>query len=260
MTTANTTALDRPNVDADMQRTNTLDARATALQVKDPETMAEATILLGMVNELEAAVETRRVALVKPLNDHVKYINGEFKTIIDPLSRIDELLRGKILAFRRRTQEAIDATRRKADEDKRNAEEERRRAEAEHAKAAADRARADLDAEFAATPLEGQLALSLAKVAGATAIEAAQRAGAADARVVAATSTLALAQPPPRVVSAGDHTVAARKRWTFEIIDAAQVPRDFLAINEKAIRIAVRTGAREIPGVRIFEAEELAVG
>jgi len=50
-------------------------------------------------------------------------------------------------------------------------------------------------------------------------------------------------------------TLRFRKHWTFEVVKESEVPREFLAIDETAIRKAVNAGAREIKGVRIFEEE-----
>lgn len=49
--------------------------------------------------------------------------------------------------------------------------------------------------------------------------------------------------------------VQFRSRWTFEIVDESQVPREFLRVDEKAIRAAVKAskGKIEIPGVRVYE-------
>lgn len=41
--------------------------------------------------------------------------------------------------------------------------------------------------------------------------------------------------------------------WKHEIIDAAQVPREFCEPVDRLIREAVKGGVREIPGVRIYE-------
>ncbi len=54
-------------------------------------------------------------------------------------------------------------------------------------------------------------------------------------------------------------TVSAKKVWDFEIVDASAVPPEFLMVNEKAIRAAVKAGVRNIPGVNIFQKEELSV-
>lgn len=54
-------------------------------------------------------------------------------------------------------------------------------------------------------------------------------------------------------------TVSAKKVWDFEIVDASAVPPEFLMVNEKAIRAAVKAGVRNIPGVNIYQKEELSV-
>lgn len=42
-------------------------------------------------------------------------------------------------------------------------------------------------------------------------------------------------------------------KWTFEIIDRNQVPNGYWAIDETAIKAAIASGVRDIPGVRIYE-------
>jgi hypothetical protein len=63
----------------------------------------------------------------------------------------------------------------------------------------------------------------------------------------------------PRGVRTDYGTAAVRKVWTFEVVEEGQVPRSFLTVNEQAIRAAVNAGTREIPGVRIFQRDDLAV-
>lgn len=51
-------------------------------------------------------------------------------------------------------------------------------------------------------------------------------------------------------------SVVNTKRWTFEVIDAAKVPREYLMVDEQKIRAAVDVSqVREIPGVRIYQTE-----
>ncbi|QMW02709.1 hypothetical protein [Spirosoma foliorum] len=42
-------------------------------------------------------------------------------------------------------------------------------------------------------------------------------------------------------------------RWTFEIVDPNQVPNGYWIIDEAAIKADIANGARDIPGVRIYE-------
>ena len=47
--------------------------------------------------------------------------------------------------------------------------------------------------------------------------------------------------------------------WKHEVTDAAAVPRQYLIVDELAIRAAMKAGIRDIPGVRIFEEMEMRV-
>lgn len=49
-----------------------------------------------------------------------------------------------------------------------------------------------------------------------------------------------------------------RKVWKHEITDEAQVPREYLVVDESKVRQAVKQGVREIPGIRIYEHTEIA--
>lgn len=49
------------------------------------------------------------------------------------------------------------------------------------------------------------------------------------------------------------------KYWTFEIIDIVKIPEPYKVVNENAVRQAVRDGVREIPGIKIFQAERLSI-
>lgn len=69
---------------------------------------------------------------------------------------------------------------------------------------------------------------------------------------------LAVAEAPRTTATeAGSATV--RKVWAFEVTDLAAVPAQYKVIDEVLLRVAVRNGAREIPGVRIYEKDQLAV-
>ena len=58
---------------------------------------------------------------------------------------------------------------------------------------------------------------------------------------------------PEKVTRTGSGAAYQRKAWTFEIEDEALIPREYLVVDEKAIREAVKAGVRNISGVRIFE-------
>lgn len=64
--------------------------------------------------------------------------------------------------------------------------------------------------------------------------------------------------PPPTTVRSTLGSATFRKVWTFEVVDPKQVPDEFWLIDEGAIGRQVRAGRRAIPGVRIFQTDELA--
>jgi len=54
----------------------------------------------------------------------------------------------------------------------------------------------------------------------------------------------------------GVHSV---KRWTYEVIDVTSVPEQYLAVDHEEVTAAIKAGTREIPGLRIYQEETLAV-
>lgn len=50
-----------------------------------------------------------------------------------------------------------------------------------------------------------------------------------------------------------------KKVWTFEIVDESQIPREYLTVNTKKIAAVVKAGIRNIPGVRIYQQDQLSV-
>ena len=51
----------------------------------------------------------------------------------------------------------------------------------------------------------------------------------------------------------------ARADWKSEVVDGGLIPPEYLMVNETAIRAAVRSGVREIPGVRMWNEEKIVV-
>lgn len=78
------------------------------------------------------------------------------------------------------------------------------------------------------------------------------------AETVKAAETPVAAYAPP-VTQALEALKGVTKTWAFEIENDKLVPRDYLMVDEKAIRQAIRDGVRTIPGVRIYQEESLRV-
>lgn len=110
-------------------------------------------------------------------------------------------------------------------EEKRLAEEARRRREEEEAKA-----------------------LEIAET-----LRDAGRADLADAQLDMAAETIQDRAPEKVAIAGNMAKMSERTTWEFEVVNKSAVPMAYLLVDEKAIRIAIRDGVREIPGVRIFQ-------
>jgi len=126
------------------------------------------------------------------------------------------------------------------------AEEELRRLGEEEA---THRAEAERRAREAQTPEERRCAAEHLRLAEA----AAERAGAVAQRA-------SLIPEPLRIQGDYGATAYVTRSWSFEVIDLDEVPRSYLALDAERVRAAItKEGVREIPGLRIFEREELRV-
>jgi hypothetical protein len=101
--------------------------QAARAVVETAEEAGKMTDLLGYVKAQLRKAEDARKALVKPLNDHVKWINQQFKDATEDLRQADEVGRFKIQGYER---ERARLAREEA-ERRRREEEERLLAEAE---------------------------------------------------------------------------------------------------------------------------------
>lgn len=196
---------------------------AASVVVEDQEGVEWATAILGELATQHKQAETLRLSFTTPLNASLKTINVFFSTLVAPLVEADQTLRRKVLKFR---------------------EAERQRFLADQARLTADRDAKEAAARAAIT----NPATSLAD--GRQALAAADAADEALAQVPV---------PPAPTVRTALGTTTVRRVMDFEITDLAQVPADYLQVNAEAVRTAIRRGVRDIPGIRIFEREILAV-
>jgi hypothetical protein len=64
---------------------------------------------------------------------------------------------------------------------------------------------------------------------------------------------------PIKRVNSLDGSAQFRKVWKFEVVNESYVPHKYFTLDEKKIRAAIASGEREIPGVRIYSEDQLAV-
>lgn len=217
-------------------RAQELRAGVDALIIQGPVELARADDALVAMALRRKELEAKRKFFTAPLNEHVKAINVWFKRLTDPLEEADKALRLKVVEYRRAEQERVN--------------EEKRKAAQEAAKAAQAAQEAERAADRAA---QGGLAKS------AEAIRARAQEGIAKANQGLIQASVASAHAPQATRAASGGNVITRKVWKWEILNDVDVPRQYLGIDRVAITEAVRQGIRTIPGVRIFEDDEILI-
>jgi hypothetical protein len=202
--------------------------KAEAMVIESDETVIGATNLLGFIKQSKKQFEDKRTGYVKPLNDQVKQVNDAFKTITAPLDSAETILKQKVLIYNREQEKKRQEEIARIERERKEAEERQRALEAEHEARRLD-----------ALATDGEIIPDLPP------------------------AEIAPVELPPELptmtrTALGSATV--KKVWMFEVAFPAEVPRQYLIIDERLIREAVRAGVREIPGVRIYQDDQLAIG
>lgn len=236
-------------------------AAAKDISVDTAEDAEGATEVLADIARRKKTLEAERKKLAKPVDEAKKAIQTLFNGLKAPLDEARDILEPKVLAWQEREDERV----RKA-----NAEaerEQREKHEAEQKRIAEEQAEAQRKADDAtadAVAASERMAENGSEESQDAALAAAETAREAQAELaVKREERPAFTLPEREEVESTIDTVRGsatrRKTWTFEVVNAAAVPREYLAVDDKKIRQAVKDGAREIPGVNIFEKSGLAV-
>lgn len=185
-----------------------------------------ATNALAEIGAMRKRSEATKKAVVGPLQDHVKFLNGEFKKAIEPLDQAEGIIKRGLLDYHQQQEQA--------------AAEARRQAEAQAA-AARQAAEAERQRAEVAARLAGQEAPAPAPVSVEVALPE-------------------VVHVPTVHTAAGSTSV--QKRWTYELEDiralcaavaAGEVSPEFVELAKGPTRKAVNAGVRDLPGVRIYQ-------
>lgn len=60
-----------------------------------------------------------------------------------------------------------------------------------------------------------------------------------------------------KIQSAKSNSIS--KVWTFEVVDKNLVPHEYMMVDETKVRQAIKLGIREIPGILIYQKEQLVL-
>lgn len=209
-----------------------IDKKATALQtevesmefvsvIQNEDELNQAVEMLGDIKKKMKEIEKTRKEFTAPLLEHKKVIDNKFKNIKDPLEKNEKILKKIILDYQKKKEE-------EALEQLKLQQEAQAKAQAEADKQAMAEAaeRGCMTGPPPSVPVPGT----------ETAIE-----------------------EPKQTVRTGATTASFKKVWKFEITDPTLIPGKYWMINEKQINEDIRKGTREIPGVKIFQENQLAV-
>jgi NADH dehydrogenase/NADH:ubiquinone oxidoreductase subunit G len=232
-------------------------------EITDATTAAVGADLAKAIRSLLKRVDDERRGFVGPLNDVVKRINAQFSVFSDALKDGQQMIDRKLLEYKRAEEERLRKEReaeRARMEAARKAEEERLRKEREAERARMEAARKAEEERLRKEREEAEQAAN--EMAAEGAFEEAEELRQQAAAMVVQPEMF---EPPPAPAVAkptrGDFggVASTKKVWAFEVVGFEQVPNAFKLLDEKAVREAIRTGVREIPGLRIFQETQLQV-
>lgn len=218
--------LNQVAADQASQELTVIKSQLSWLEDKRKKVMAPLKAAVEQLNELFAGpkkqLQAREVALKQGLQAYLAKVEAERKA---EQARLEEIAR----AERQRI-------------------EEKARKEAEKAALAAAEARRK--AEEAES--QGKAAAAAKAAQKAAEIEAAAKAKAA----VSQLQIQAVKEPvqAAKTVVSGVHT---RKVWKYKLANLDKVPRDYLELSHDAVKTAMSAGVLEIPGIEIYQEEEL---
>ena len=244
---------------------------ASGLMVSDPDTLNAAVSIGGNAKRIAKAVDLQRKQIIAEPSEFISGVNGICRVITDSLSEAEATLKQRIGQYKsrvemerlereRKAREEAEALQRKLDAEvaeanRKAAEEARKRAEEEQRIK-----REKEDAEARERGAKKKELEALAKKQEEERLAAIRKAEeeAKKNEVVAPQVVAPVVQEAPKVTRTESGSAAfSKKPWIFEVTDEAKVPREFLSVDEKKIRDAVRMGVREIPGVNIHQDNQI---
>lgn len=209
--------------------------RVNLRQIETADECAEWAGWLTGVHSMKKSVEARHALEKEPYLRAGQKIDKLKRDILAPVDALETAIKRGISVWRAKEAERIAEEQRKIDE-----ENQRRAREAE-----AERQKRERET------------LAQAEEAGFTPEESAELANLEAAAVPA--PILSAVPVQEKTVSTPGGSVGARLIWKFETVNIRTVPDQYLQINEPAVNRAIREGVREIPGLRIYQEETLAV-
>ena len=206
---------------------NSLFLKIKNLEIVDERTFGIAANFLKTLKETAKEIEEREKEFTKPLNDTLKKIRDVFRPQKDAIEEMKGILeKEKILPYQRE----LERVRREEAEKKRQAE--------------IDRLKKEREEELKKALEEKTMTKKEIKAEEKAVIEEVKIIEKKEIKIETGIKT-----------SSGSMNI--RKTWTFEIIDFEKVPRTYCEPSKSIIDDAIKSGVRDIIGIRIFEKETI---
>ena len=257
---------------------------ANAVIIVDQETLQYVVTMGGNAKAIASKVEEQRKAANAPHQEFIDGVNGVCRSITESLVVMknskkeitnpqcaENVLKGKYAQFQsrlemerlereRKAREEAQALQKKLDEEaaeanRKSAEEARKRAEEEM------RIKREAEEKLARERGAKKAELDrLAKKAEEERLEALRIAEAETKKneVIAPTVAAPVVQGVQNVTRSESGSAAFSKApWTFKVVDPKLIPREYLVWSDNLLRDAVKQGVRSIPGVEIFQENQV---
>lgn len=231
------------------------DGYAQIRTIKSAEQFQAAGELLKAVKGALKQIEEQRVAITKPINDSLRAVNAQAKAAAVPFETAEREIKARMVEYSDEQERIRREEQRKAEEAARRERERlaelQRKAEAKAREEAEALRRQAEEAESAGRAAEAARLSAKAEKVEDRAAEKVEDLQLREAMVVAPV----VERETPRIAG-----TSFREVWKFEVTDPAQVPRQYLAVDEAKVRKVVQAlkGDAEIPGVRIWSERQLA--
>lgn len=216
--------------------------KAEALSIDSESTNVQATELGTTAMALFKKLDQKREDLISKPQAYVKSINSIVKALTE-----------KLYSTKKDDVTVVSMTKEKITQ-YRAVEEQRRREREQAQQKAADELQKRLDKE------NEELKRKLQEEAQKKAEQNAIAKGQDPTKVVVAEVKVESIQVVRPVLSKKGTTTRTetgaayqKKHWTFKVVDASVVPREYLVVSDNKVRDAIRGGLRTIPGIEIYE-------
>lgn len=215
-----------------------LESKINEIELKSMSEFVISTDLNKQIKDIISKIEKQKLKLTKSMRDKVSEINASFKEISERALKMKIILEDKIIQYNKKLQA-----------------EAQKIAEIEKKKEIEDLEKKKKIAKMQASFLEDEKGIDERIMENCFSEDNEKIMESYDNAIEAKKET------PIEIKSSfntGKTQTNIRSTWTYEIIDPVKIPIEFCIPDPRKIRIAIDIGARNIPGLRIYQKERVS--